>query len=1088
MIIADLHIHSKYSRATSPKCDPESLDFWARRKGIGLLGTGDFTHPAWRKELKEKLVPAEHGFYALKQELQIADAADTGSKTPRFVISGEISSIYKKNGKVRKVHNVILLPGLEEAETLSHKLEAIGNIHSDGRPILGLDSRDLLEIALEVCPDMIFIPAHIWTPHFSMFGAFSGFDTIEECFEDLTPYIYALETGLSSDPDMNWRLSALDGYTLVSNSDAHSPAKLGREANLLDTELSYPALSHALEMGKNGGFAGTIEFFPEEGKYHLDGHRNCNLCLSPAETAECGGKCPVCGKKITIGVLHRVEQLADREKSIRPENAAPFESLVPLPEVIAASTGGAATGAKTEARYEQLLSVLGPEFSILREVPLEDIGHVAGPCIEEGIRRLRSGRVEWEPGYDGKYGKLKLLEKDEIETLGGQISLFVPEKREPKKNKTKQGSIKKLSEAPGKHDVELAAESVLDAEGILTDLNAEQREAVTATASVMAVIAGPGTGKTKTLVSKIAYLIGECGVSPSEITAVTFTNKAAEEMRTRLEKQLGGKRAVRAMTIGTFHSICLQLLSGKDGDTMLIDEYGAREIAERVLRQFELSCTPKQFLQEVSAWKNGRNSDEGKASREALEAYDRQLQEMNLLDFDDLLLYTLAEWEAGRIKKIRMRGFAYLLVDEFQDINDVQYRLVRAWSENGKELFVIGDPDQSIYGFRGSDAHCFERLAEDTGQASVIRLVKNYRSTPEIINCALPVILKNEGDERRLEAQRADNGTVSLLTAESELSEAIFVAKEINRLVGGIDMLDSQRFASARSHAGQFDFSDVAVLYRTHRQARILEKCLRKEGIPYIVAGRDDLFADEIARGTVSFFRFLLCPTEAHSLRTCLRTLWNCPEDIIQGFAAAWEKTAVRTLTEECLEEMVKPFENIGYLQKWIRLARHFVPRIHKEKPRKLLELWAEENGLQEHEPLRRLMNMAVFHSGLDSFLQNLLLGQEYDWMRCSGKEYVSGAVRLMTFHGAKGLEFPVVFLCGLKKGVIPLETVKQPADMEEERRLFYVGMTRARDELILLTSPEPSVFLEDIPAEFLHTGMVRERKPQPEGKQLSLF
>ena len=303
MYIADLHIHSKYSRATSKECVPEYLDLWARRKGIDLIGTGDFTHPAWRGELKEKLTPSEEGLYILRDDARISDPTVLGTKQTRFVVSGEISSIYKKNGKVRKVHNVILLPSLEDADTLSHKLEAIGNIHSDGRPILGLDSRDLLEITLESCPQAVFIPAHIWTPHFSLFGAFSGFDTIEECFEDLTPYIHALETGLSSDPPMNWRVSALDRYHLVSNSDAHSPAKLGREANIINSELSYPALKKALEGGVKEGFGGTIEFFPEEGKYHFDGHRNCGLCLTPAQSEEYGGKCPVCGKKITIGCL-----------------------------------------------------------------------------------------------------------------------------------------------------------------------------------------------------------------------------------------------------------------------------------------------------------------------------------------------------------------------------------------------------------------------------------------------------------------------------------------------------------------------------------------------------------------------------------------------------------------------------------------------------------------------------------------------------------------------------------------------------------------------------------------------------------------
>ena len=334
MLIADLHIHSKYSRATSKDCGPEALDLWARKKGIGLVGTGDFTHPAWRAELREKLLPAGGGLYTLKDG---GTGGPPGAEPPRFVVTGEISTIYKKDGRTRKVHSLILLPSLEAAEDLSHRLEAIGNLHSDGRPILGLDCRDLLEITLESCPQAVFVPAHIWTPHFSVFGAFSGFSTLEECFGDLTGHIRALETGLSSDPPMNGRLSTLDGYRLISNSDAHSPSKLGREANLLDIEPSYSALAAAIQEGK--GLVGTLEFFPEEGKYHFDGHRNCQQCLSPAETAAAGGLCPVCGRKLTIGVLHRVEELADRSEGVVRPDAPYFESLVPLPEVIAASEG-----------------------------------------------------------------------------------------------------------------------------------------------------------------------------------------------------------------------------------------------------------------------------------------------------------------------------------------------------------------------------------------------------------------------------------------------------------------------------------------------------------------------------------------------------------------------------------------------------------------------------------------------------------------------------------------------------------------------------------------------------------------------------
>lgn len=402
--IADLHIHSRYSMATSKDGTPENLELWARKKGISILGTGDFTHEKWREELKDSMVSAEDGFYKLKDEKRLPEAERMKDQTVRFVVSGEISCIYKKNGKTRKAHHLILLPGIEEAEKMAKKLEKIGNIHSDGRPILGLDSRDLLEIMLEASPEGIFIPAHIWTPHFSVLGAKSGFDSLEECFEDLTPYIHALETGLSSDPPMNWRISSLDQYQLVSNSDAHSPSKIGREANLLDIELSYEGLSRALCRGE--GLLGTVEFFPEEGKYHYDGHRKCEVCLTPEEAEKMGNICPVCGKKLTMGVEHRVEQLADRKYGYRKENAKEFESLVPLAEVISSCMGYSSGSKKVQSCYENMLEKLGPEFEILRRVPAEDIKAVSDENVAAGIEGIRQKKVKKISGFDGKYGKI----------------------------------------------------------------------------------------------------------------------------------------------------------------------------------------------------------------------------------------------------------------------------------------------------------------------------------------------------------------------------------------------------------------------------------------------------------------------------------------------------------------------------------------------------------------------------------------------------------------------------------------------------------------------------------------------------------
>ena len=407
-MIADLHIHSRFSMATSKEGTPENLDFWARKKGISLIGTGDFTHPVWREELKERLVSEGNGLYRLRDEYVKEESRKFPGEGTRFVVSGEISSIYKKNGKTRKVHNVILLPSLEAADAMAQRLEKIGNIHSDGRPIL--DSHDLLEMMLDVCPEGILIPAHIWTPHFSVLGAKSGFDSVEECFEELTPYVHALETGLSSDPAMNWRISKLDRYQLVSNSDAHSPSKLGREANLLDIDCSYEGLYRAIQTGE--GLEGTVEFFPEEGKYHFDGHRKCGVSLSPVEAERLGGICPVCGKKLTMGVDHRVEQLADRAEGFVKKDGKKYESLVPLPEVISTCMGYSAASKKVQGCFEQMIQTLGTEFDILRNVPSEDIKSCAGERIAEGIENVRTGNVKRIPGYDGEYGKIELFDEN----------------------------------------------------------------------------------------------------------------------------------------------------------------------------------------------------------------------------------------------------------------------------------------------------------------------------------------------------------------------------------------------------------------------------------------------------------------------------------------------------------------------------------------------------------------------------------------------------------------------------------------------------------------------------------------------------
>ena len=420
--ISDLHIHSQYSRATSKDFSPESIWRWAQLKGISVMGTGDFTHPQWMKELEEKLKPEGNGLFSLKRAFQTLDVPDSCRASVFLLLSSEISCIYRKGDKVRKIHAIVLAPSFRDAEKIIAALSTVGNLNADGRPILGLDAKELLRIVLDASPDALLVPAHAWTPHFSVFGAVSGFDSLEECFEELTPHIHAIETGLSSDPPMNWRLSALDNITLISNSDAHSPAKIGREANIFDTEFSYKAITEAIRTKK--GFSGTVEFFPEEGKYHFDGHRACGVSLTPQETLDHNYLCPVCGRRVTVGVMHRVEKLADRDEGFRPPGAPPYHSLVPLPEIIAETIKMGVHSKAVEKQYFNLLERLGNEFRILMDRPIQDIAGAGPPEIAEAISRMRKGDIHIEPGFDGEYGKVRIFEQVRRMKEKGQTPLF----------------------------------------------------------------------------------------------------------------------------------------------------------------------------------------------------------------------------------------------------------------------------------------------------------------------------------------------------------------------------------------------------------------------------------------------------------------------------------------------------------------------------------------------------------------------------------------------------------------------------------------------------------------------------------------
>ncbi|MCE5272815.1 UvrD-helicase domain-containing protein, partial [bacterium] len=891
LYVADLHIHSHFSIATSGESDPVHLFEAAARKGIQLVGTGDFTHPGWREELAQSLEPDDgSGLLRLKPELEHQVrrrlSGPAAGATVRFILSSEISSIYKKGGRARKVHNVILMPSLEAATRLSDRLERIGNIRSDGRPILGLDCRDLLEMSLATEPDCCFIPAHIWTPHFSVFGSKSGFDRMEDCYGDLTGAIYAVETGLSSDPPMNWRLSALDRFALVSNSDAHSPDKLAREANLIDGELSWQGLTGALRSRDPQRFVGTLEFHPEEGKYHYDGHRSCGVRLHPDEVAALGGRCPVCGGKLTGGVYGRVVELADRPDGAHPAAAREFEHLVPLREILAEVLDSGPATKKTQALLERVTSSLGTELEVLRHTPLEDIARLAGPLAAEAVRRTRAGELSVDPGYDGEFGTVRIFAPGERDSGAGQMFFFAAESA-PQAGEPSPAPAPSRTAIKTPRTVQPVAETATAApQDPLAALDPAQREAVVYDGDgPVAVAAGPGTGKTRCLAARVLHLLRERAAAPGSITAITFTNRAAEEMKSRIENQAGALLEGRAGRpfVGTFHAWCLDCLGHAMGHTpVLLDENERLQLLRECLepgggaRQRQVS----EAISLAAARLESPDSYRGpEAVRAAWTAYRALCERLGVLDFDSLITETvrLLSHDPDTLAAARA-GAGNLLVDEFQDVNPAQYELVR-WlaGPGGAGLFVIGDPNQSIYAFRGAAPDIFERLSADYPAAKVMNLTTGYRCSPVVTRASAALIAAGGSPWRAPQAVCGPETPLQQMRCPSETAEAIAVVREVTRLAGGASMLEAhgQGRAGRRSGAEEDDcdysFGDMLVVARTGALLEELERAFVVEGLPCRVRASRSFLADREVQGLLALLRLAAAAQDNLHFRGALR-------------------------------------------------------------------------------------------------------------------------------------------------------------------------------------------------------------------------
>ncbi len=1172
---ADLHLHSHYSRATSKNLNLEHLYKWAQLKGIRVVGTGDFVHPGWMDELEEKLQPAEEGLFRLKPEHERAmqDQVPPACRAPvRFMLTVEISNIYKRLGRVRKVHNIILAPGFEAAKSIQARLGAIGNIQSDGRPILGLDSRDLLEITLETDPMACLIPAHVWTPWFSALGSRGGFDLISDCYGDLTEHIFAVETGLSSDPLMNWRLEQLDDYVLVSNSDAHSPGKLGRETTLFDTSCSYPAVYSALSDPEDEGLTGTVEFYPEEGKYHYDGHRKCGRRMHPGETIAAGGLCPDCGKSVTVGVMARVEELSDREEGKKSPRARHFYSVIPLPEIIGEAKQ-VGPGTKTvDTIYQAMVSRLGSELDILLDIPEDDIAQVGGSLIAEGIRRMRVGEVDILPGYDGDYGVIKLFNPED--RVGGdrQIALLeelptevkkpfradpvsddypetaeeipvevetngmieetdplpaVPEMAEPAgPGEAASAGPDVADTSPDPHGPAPSEPSVTVLETLETPvdealmngpLSEDQQKAVIHREGHLLIVAGPGTGKTHTLTHRMAYLARH-ETTPGHMLAVTFTNKAAGELKSRLEELLDGQS--QDVMVGTFHGICLALMRqwSRHASIPFSLSVATPDDQERLARaQWPLDSTVqrRRRLEEVARWKaSGRNGE----IPEAVSAYTRLLRRHGLLDFDDVILETAKLLRSDeRFRQNVHERFHFVFVDEYQDINPAQHVLLKILVEGGARITAIGDPNQAIYGFRGADIRYFHSFVDDFPGAKVQYLRENYRSAAALLDASSQVMRASAAASAPpLVAALYLQGGLVIRETRSDRAEAEYVVHQIERAVGGTSHFsqDSGRLDGGVDSGQERSFGDFAVLYRMNSQQTVLVEAFERSGIPYQVAGDTSLINRPGVQEMVTLLQLGdgRTVTTGSAMRCLSSTIDGLGDRTVELIEERWKQRTqvtidhVRELMDPPRLLMKRSRNGVEALMNDLKTINTDLEKrtaVHILKNLAHTSIWDKLKWRypRADESLRELTRYARIETDLPVLLDKLLLSQEYDAYGEAAEH-----VHLMTLHASKGLEFPVVFVVGCEDGLVPLQHGDETADVEEERRLFYVAMTRARERLYMVRSSKrmlfgemrstrPSPFLTDIEEQLKQydrpKGPDRRRRRRAKSKpsnQLSLF
>ncbi len=1034
MYIADLHIHSRFSMATSKQLNIPHLAGWAMCKGINVLGTGDFTHPAWQAELEENLeYDEESGLYRMKgsPDLHGTGQGKIQAEAPLFCLQTEISSIYKRGGKSRRVHNLVFFKRLEDVKKFSKKLAQIGNIESDGRPILGLDSRDLLELVLETSDTGMLIPAHIWTPWFSLFGSKSGFDAIEECFGDLTDHIFALETGLSSDPAMNRLVSALDKYALISNSDAHSGANLGREANLFAGAPSYDGLFASLKCaarreataGKNEYFCGTLEIYPEEGKYHLDGHRNCHVVMTPEESAAHGNICPVCGKPLTIGVLHRVWELADRKEQPVLANEPEVFPIIPLSAVFAQLGGVSLQSKAAKALYERCLEGLGSELAVLAQLPVEEIKEYDS-FLAEAVRRIRTGELGLKGGYDGEFGTIDLFSAEELKEITPAYAARCGRKRKSTAQVLlpEEGHVASSNKAVSPDTKEqdrkkrhAPAESFLEEskkrreakeEPFCVRLSEEQEKACAHRGAPLLVLAGPGAGKTRVLCERIVRLMEE-GTDPDAILALTFSRKAAKEMEERVQGRLP---AASLPFCGTFHAFAWKKLKALHPDAVLLSDQQSSTLLDRAIAEIMPMASKKErrhfadlfWLHREQCLHTEERPEAELAVQERYAALKKQGGHL-VFDFTDLLEHMTAALESGAINV----SYEHVLADEVQDLSLLQIRMLKALlPQEGTGFFGIGDPDQSVYAFRGAARDIVAQLKAAWPGLLVQGLTRSYRSSQKVLDAAGQAAGRYKNSPP-MQAARKLSAELTGFEALSQGLEESWVARQIAHLLPRTShtLLDEQQ-AEKHGHAleGALLPSDVAVLVRIKAQIPSLARALQKQGIPVQIPSSALFWQDE-AMG---------------------RVLGWLKEQLLSGRQAYG-------------------LAQYAGLQQNTVMPSELVPLILEHK--------LADASFFQSEPWGMLEKAYAAAGSWEQLFEDILWQQEADCLQSRAQ-----SVRLLTMHAAKGLEFRAVFIPGFNDGIMPFDRsilggegpVLSQEEEAEERRLLYVAMTRASEALFV--------------------------------------